>query len=113
MPFVEIKPRAKSWVRIGDDRIIVSFDLRTKHLKDTRVRVFYDAENELVGLKPSIDGYKITKKGRIWCSKLGVPNGYYAAQWSNEHAMLVVILIPTLLCRNLFIFRVVTKGRET
>jgi len=69
------------------------------HFKENYVTLWYDEDEQIIGLKPSKHdphGYKIIKQRyyiTIRCSgllrKLGVQPGRYKAWWSNEHNMLI------------------------
>lgn len=94
MPFIEIAPVYDKWVRIGDGFIVISKELRDEYLKDSRkVRIFYDEENNLVGLKPNHNGYKVGSKGRIYCKTMeNYKFGRFESEWSEEHKMIIADL---------------------
>lgn len=93
MPFVEIELGADI-IKIRDDgSIFISKNLRDEYFDTDKVAVFIDEENNLLGLKPSDKGYKLTVKGRVWCNKivhLGVKTGTYTASWSAKHQMVII-----------------------
>lgn len=99
MPFIEIVVREESWVSIRERGVSISIDLRHKYFVNEdktlkHVRVFFDEENELVGLKPDDKGFKVNKKGEVYCSTIqgNLDLGKYRAEWSDKHNMLIVNL---------------------
>lgn len=92
MPFVEIELGADI-IKIRDDgSIFISKNLRDAYFETEKIAVFIDEENNLLGLKSSAKGYKLTVKGRVWCNKivnLGVKTGTYTASWNTKHRMVI------------------------
>jgi len=101
LPFKELKGQPKEFIRVKKDgRVIISLALYRKHFKPSeeghffksRVQVFIDEENKLIGFKPSEEGYKIMVKDRafIKCSLLShIVTGEFIPKWSDEHKMLI------------------------
>jgi len=99
VPFIAIVVREESWVSIRERGVSISIDLRHKYFVNEdktlkHVRVFFDEENELVGLKPDDKGFKVNKKGEVYCSTIqgNLDLGKYRAKWSDKHNMLIVNL---------------------
>ena len=95
MPFREIKPK-KDFIRIHEKGITVSTSLIHFFMKGNeilRVRVFSDDESRLIGLQPSLEGYKLSLHGggyTITCTSLSnkLEKKEYFPKWSKEHKML-------------------------
>lgn len=93
MPFVEIGNEPSKWINIKDSGISVSKELRDEYFDGRRVRLFFDEENMLFGLKPSETGYcfskeKISRKH----TPPNLPRGKFVPKWSEKHGMLVADL---------------------
>jgi len=96
MPFVEIHLNPKGWVRIRDKGITISKYLRDKYLETRKVKIYYDKENKLLGLKASNEGHKVDSRRSVWCKKinvkLDVDLGTFNADWNEKHQMIIVDL---------------------
>lgn len=100
MPFVEIEKDYNDWIKIGENKISIPKKIRDKYFTEenggTRARLFYDEENSLFGIKPSQDGYKIDRFGRITCRRLPpLEKNKYFYFWDEDEKMLVVDLLAT------------------
>ena len=100
MPFKEIGRDIATWVSFGSrGRITISKKLRDNYLdKDKKIRVFYDEENSLLGLKPDEEGYSVSE-GVITCRMLPevIEFGKYSAEWDSKQDMFIVNLTKKIL----------------
>jgi len=93
MSFVEIEKINRGWVRIHEKGLTISKDIREKHFKNKKVKIFFDEDNLLLGLKPSAEGYKMSNYGFIKCAKLpNIGTGEHRAVWSSEKNMIILDL---------------------
>ena len=93
MPFIEIQKTCRAQAYIREDKISISKDIRTLHLKNKKIKVFYDEDKALLGLKPDVEGYKLSSNGDITCRKLpNIERGKYPIEWSDSHEMLIIDL---------------------
>jgi hypothetical protein len=103
MPFKEIKP-LKDFVRIHDKGITISTSLLHYFIdskldglnicKLKRVKIYIDDENSIIGLQPSLEGYKLSSHGGgyiITCVSLSnkLEKKEYFPKWSKKHKMLI------------------------
>lgn len=103
MPYIEIGNQPKNWVRFTKNKIAISAILRislnnwaTEKGKNLKLRLFYDEENKLFGIQPSIEGYSILE-GRI--TSRALPKslyGKYEALWNEKKSMIVIDLTKEL-----------------
>ena len=97
MSFEEVIPsHEEEWVRFHVESISISKKLRDKYFDSNKIRIFIDKENSLLGLKSGDEGYTLFDE-RIMTKKLRgiIENGYYPAEWSEEHEMLIAKIILT------------------
>ena len=93
MPFTEIK-FFKDYIKIASYGISVTKKLR-KHLPN-KVNVFYDEEQQLVGLKNADEGYTFHNE-RLSCRIMPPKtHGKYNAHWDKEREMVVAELTNPL-----------------
>jgi len=64
-----------------------------RYFKDKKVRIFHDNNSKEIGLKPDVEGYKITNSNhslRLKCASLArVTTGEFHPKWSDKHQMLI------------------------
>lgn len=99
MPFVEQINKSSSggsWISIrAYGATTISKELYDKYFKEKKVRIFFDEENKIVGLKPDTDGYSIFMHYAVWefkCSKFlrYLAQMKYYPTWSDKHQMLII-----------------------
>jgi len=104
MPFVEVTNSLENWIRISKTGLItISKNLRDKYFAESRVRVFIDLENCLLGLQPSEVGSKINEDGVLSAKtiqKYNVKSGVQCgAEWNPKREMVIAKIalseIPT------------------
>jgi len=106
MPFIEIG-RKVDWVSIKSKSLTIcksirdSFFMLAEPVENNiyyNVRIFYDEEENLLGLKPDEEGYKINRKGEVRCSILPreISVGTYECKYDKEKKMVIVDLNKTI-----------------
>lgn len=90
MPFIEIKKEDEDWIKIDENGFSIPKKLR-EHLPN-KVRLFYDVETRLIGLKNSEEGYKFYEE-RFTCRKMPEETyGKYEAYWDENRGMVIADL---------------------
>ena len=100
MPFVEQIAKSAnggSWIAIkAYGRITVSKELYDTYFQGKKIRLFFDDEHKLIGLKPDVEGYSIFLHYAIWefkCMKFlrYLNQTKYYPTWSDKHQMLIIV----------------------
>jgi len=64
-----------------------------------KVKIFYDSENQLLGLEPSEEGYNYSTRNGIRSRVIppDIPRKRFKAEWSESHQMLIADLNDAIL----------------
>jgi len=98
MSFIEIENEAdkqsKGFVRIKSrGTTTISTILYKKHFKDKKIRLYHDAENKKIGLKPDNKGFSIIRSQGVCyfnCAELTrILIGEFYPKWNEQHQMLI------------------------
>ena len=99
MSHLETKSFPGSWIKIQKEGITMSSNFHHFFLPPLKVKIFYDAENQLLGLEPSEEGYNYSTRNGIRSRVIpaDIPRKRFKAEWSEKHQMLIADLNDVIL----------------